>query len=31
MHFFIHNSFQADDVILTRPLIEVVRAKFPHT
>lgn len=29
MHFFIHNSFQAADVILTRPLIEAIRANFP--
>ncbi len=29
MHFFIHNSFQADDVILARPLIEAIRANFP--
>ena len=29
MHFFIHNSFHAGDVILTRPLIRALKEQFP--
>jgi SAM-dependent methyltransferase len=30
VHFFIHNSMHAGDIILTRPLITELREKFPH-
>lgn len=30
MHFFIHNSTHAGDVILTRPVIKAIRESFPE-
>lgn len=30
MHFFIHNSIHAGDVILTRPVIKTIRESFPE-